>query len=133
MAHLRSTSRNTVLKYCNNCVSLVLHYSRARLATQVELSYRQYSVAISNVYYSQSDFEIVFYSPCNITDVVYRGWAGERGWGGWWGWVCKPEVGSPCHQGTYNGAVPSVGDRYVHNPQDGSRWTLSAVSHHTNS
>ena len=27
-----SISRNTVLKYSNNCVSLVLHYSRARLA-----------------------------------------------------------------------------------------------------
>ena len=27
-----SISRNTVLKYYNNCVSLVLHYSRARLA-----------------------------------------------------------------------------------------------------
>ena len=24
-----------------------------------------------------------FYSPCNITGVVYRGWAGGRGWGGW--------------------------------------------------
>ena len=27
-----SISRNTVLKYCSNCVSLVLHYSRTRLA-----------------------------------------------------------------------------------------------------
>ena len=28
---------------------------------------------------------------------------------------------------------PSVGDRYVHNPQDGSGQTLSAVSHHASS
>ena len=27
-----SILRNTVLKYCNDCVSLVLHYSHARLA-----------------------------------------------------------------------------------------------------
>ena len=27
-----SISRNTILKYCNNCVALVPHYSRARLA-----------------------------------------------------------------------------------------------------
>ena len=27
-----SISRNTVLKYCNNCVALVLHYTHARLA-----------------------------------------------------------------------------------------------------
>ena len=27
-----SILRNTVLNYCNNCVSLVLHYSHARLA-----------------------------------------------------------------------------------------------------
>ena len=49
------------------------------------------------------------------------------------GVVGKPEPGSPCHWGAYSGAVPSVGDRYLHNPQDGSRQTLSAVLHHTNS
>ena len=40
------------------------------------------------MYYSQSGFEIVFYSPCNITDLVYRGWVGGRGvgWGGGGGW-----------------------------------------------
>ena len=27
-----SISRKTVLKYCNNCVALLLHYSLARLA-----------------------------------------------------------------------------------------------------
>ena len=87
--HTFSISRNAVLKYCNNCASLVLHYSHARLAIQVELSYSYYSVAISTVYYSQSGFEIVFYSPCNITDLVYRGgWVGGRGvgWGGGGGW-----------------------------------------------
>ena len=30
--HTFSVLRNTVLKYCNNCVSLVLHYSDTRLA-----------------------------------------------------------------------------------------------------
>ena len=29
--------------------------------------------------YSLLVFEIVFYRPCNITDCVYRGWAGGRG------------------------------------------------------
>ena len=43
------------------------------------------------MYYSQSGFEIVFYSPCNITDQVNRGWAGGRrvGWGGGGGWVAS--------------------------------------------
>ena len=91
-----SISRNTVLKYCNTCVFLVLRYSCARLAVWVELTYSYYSVAISTVYYSQSGFEIVFYSPCNITDVLYRGWAGGRGVGGG-GVVGKPEVGKTCH------------------------------------
>ena len=45
----------------------------------------------------------------------------------------KPEACSSCHWGAYSGAVHSVGDRYVHNPQDVSRRTLSAVLHHTNS
>ena len=58
-----SISRNTALKYCNNCVALVLHFSHARLAVLVELSYSYYSVAISTVYYSQSGFEIVFLQP----------------------------------------------------------------------
>ena len=58
-----SISRNAVLKYCNNCVSLVQHYSHARLAIWVELSYSYYSVAMSTVYYSQSGFEIAFLQP----------------------------------------------------------------------
>ena len=52
-------------------------------------------------------------------------WEGVGVGGG--GWVGKLEAGSPCHYGTYSGAISSIGDRYVHNPQDGSRWTLSAV------
>ena len=51
--------------------------------------------------------------------VVYRGWMGGR--------VGKPKAGFPCHYGTDSGAVPSASDKYVHNPQDGSRQTLSAV------
>ena len=60
------------------------------------------------MYYSQSGFEIVFYSPCNITDLVYRGWVGG-GWGGVVGG--KPKTGKSCHYTDYGalyGAVPSV-------------------------
>ena len=39
----------------------------------------------------------------------------------------QPRAGSPCFQGTDNGAVFLVGDRDVHNPQDMSRRTLAAV------
>ena len=56
------------------------------------------------MYCSQSGFEIVFYSPCNITDLVYRGWAGRRGvglggvgWGGAAGVGGKPQAGKSCH------------------------------------
>ena len=61
------------------------------LPSQVELFYSYYSIAISTVYYSQLGFEIVFYSPCNITNPVYRRWAGRRrvGWGGGGGWQAE--------------------------------------------
>ena len=47
------------------------------------------------MYYSRLGFEIVFYSPCNITDVVYRGWASGRGWSGWSGWVASRRRAKP--------------------------------------
>ena len=57
------------------------------------------------MYYSQSGFEIVYYSPCNITDALYRGWVGGwegggvGGWvgGGWGGVGGKPKAGRSCH------------------------------------
>ena len=59
---------------------------------------------------------------------MYRGGqVGGGGVGGGGGWVGKPKAGSLYHQGTNSGAVPSVGDRYVDIPQDGSRLTLAAV------
>ena len=45
--------------------------------------------------------------------------------GGWDGVVGVSGKSLPL--GCKSGAVPSVGDRYVHNPLDGSRRTLSAV------
>ena len=79
------------------------------------------------MYYSQLGFEIVFYSPCNITDVVYRRWAGVRGvgWGGGSGWQAGGRQKLPL--GCIEWCCPLIGDKYVHNPLDGSRQTLSAV------
>ena len=45
-------------------------------------------------------FEIVFYNPCTIMSVVYRGWAVEGGGDGGRGgtrWVGKTKVGYLCH------------------------------------
>ena len=75
-------------------------------------------------------FEIDFLQPCYITGVIYEGvgrWEGVVGVGGQW------KAGSPCHYGTDNSPVFSVGDRDVHNPQDRLRQTLAAVWHPTNS
>ena len=49
------------------------------------------------MYYSQSGFEMVFYSPCNITDAVYRGGQVGGGWGGVVGVGGKLEMGKSCH------------------------------------
>ena len=76
--------------------------------------------------------------------VVYKGVHGRGlgwvdGWVGGWmgGWVGggtgvvgvggKPKVSSPCHEGTDSDAVPPVGDRDVHNPQDRSKQPLATV------
>ena len=73
-------------------------------------------------------FEIVFYNPCNIMSVVCKG---VCRWEGLWGGVGKPNVATI--RGTDSGAVFSVGDRDVHNPQDRSRQPLVATWHLTNS
>ena len=49
------------------------------------------------MYYSQSGFEIVFYNPCNIMDLVNWGVGRWEGGGVGWGGVVvvggKPKVG----------------------------------------
>ena len=67
-------------------------------------------------------------------DSANRGWAGGRGvgWGGGGGWQAAGGQKLPLRCIEWR-CPTSIGDRYVHNPQDGSRRTLPAVSHHTHS
>ena len=55
-----------------------------------------------------------------------------KGMGGVSGLLDKLKVGPPCHYCTDSGAVFSVGDRDVHNPQDRLRRILAAAWHPTN-
>ena len=56
---------------------------------------------------------------------MYKGIGWVRGEG----FFDKLKVGHPCHFCTYSGAVFSVGDRDVQNPQDTLRQTLAATCH----
>ena len=71
--------------------------------------------------YSWLVFEIVFYRHFNITDGAYKrvgGWEGV-GWGGGGGWQAGGGQNLPLR--CIEWCCPPVGDRYVHNPQDGLR------------
>ena len=54
----------------------MLPCSHAKFAVQVEQSYSWCLIANSAVPYSLLVFEIVFYNPCNIIGVVFKGRVG---------------------------------------------------------
>ena len=70
---------------------------------------------------------VAFYNSCNITDEVYRGWAGGRGVGWALGAGGKPKAGNTIHKEANSSAVSSVGHTNCHSLPGKTRRSSAAV------
>ena len=77
--------RNTNSTYLMHCTSLVVQYSHMHLVSCINsavIYIRSYHfIAISTSYLNAAGFSDSFFMFFNITDWLYKGWAGgRRGW-----------------------------------------------------
>ena len=74
-------------------------------------------------------FQMVFIDCCNITDEVYRGWAGREGVGWVLGVGGKPKAGNTIHSEAKSSTVSSAEHRNSHSQPGRRRRSLAAVWH----